>query len=113
MVRLHPFGSTLVPVVIVTVLAVVEIVSVTATVLHPLYVPVTVYAPQVLTLILAVVAPLLHVYPLAPLAVSVTDASVHVNELVFGVLVIVTVGVIVYTALVCIDCTLPTLSVER
>jgi len=35
-VRLHPFGSIFVPVVIVTVLGVVEIVSVAAIALHPL-----------------------------------------------------------------------------
>lgn len=61
----------------------------------------------------AVVAPFDHTYVLAPLAVSATHAIVHVNVFVFGTFVIVTAGVIVYTALVWIACTFPTASVER
>lgn len=47
------------PVVIVTTLVVVVIVS-DPSIVHPLYVPVTVYVPHVFTVMLAVVSPLLH-----------------------------------------------------
>lgn len=101
------------PVVIVTILFVTPIVSETHAIAHPLNVHVTVYVPALFTVMPDVVAPFDHTYVLAPLAVSVTHAVVHVNVFVFGTLLIVTAGVIVYTALVCIVCTFPTASVER
>lgn len=99
-VKLHPFGSTLLPVVIVIALVFSEITS-DALIVHPLYVPVTTYVHAVFAAVLAVLVPFDHTYDVAPFAVSVTPAVVHDKVFVFGLLLIVNSGVNVYIVLVC------------
>jgi hypothetical protein len=68
---------------------------------HPFVpVPVTLYVPICEIVIVGVVAPVLHKYVLAPLAVSVIELVPHPSSVVFGKRVITTVGGVVLDVIV-------------